>query len=64
MHIFMVEGMHSDLCVKRIEEAFEAEKMHAFINLKEKTVAVESQADAPAVMELLEDLGFEPTMIQ
>ena len=64
MHIFKVEGMHCEMCVKRIEAAFEAEKMHAFINLKEKTVAVESETDAPTVMGLLEDLGFEPTMIQ
>ena len=64
MHIFKVEGMHCEMCVKRIEAAFEAEKMHDFINLKEKTVAVESETDAPTVMELLEDLGFEPTMIQ
>ena len=64
MHIFKVEGMHCEMCVKRIEDAFAAEQMHAFINLKEKTVAVESETDAPTIMELLEDLGFEPTMIQ
>ena len=64
MHIFKVEGMHCEMCVKRIEAAFEAERMHPFINLKEKTVAVESGADASGILELLENLGFEPTLIQ
>lgn len=63
MIFFKVEGMHCERCVARIEEALKQHDLRAFVNLNEKTVAVEgSEADAPKVTEVLEDLGFDAVL--
>lgn len=60
MIIFKVEDMRCERCVARIEEALAKENLRAFVNLNERTVAVEGGAEvAQKVSELLEDLGFD-----
>ncbi len=53
-----VPGMHCMNCVKRIQNAFDAEGIACTISLEAKTVAVDDAAEAAAV-QALDDLGFD-----
>lgn len=52
----IVEGMHCENCVRRIEKAFKKARLPAKVSLKDKTVEIPS--DVERAKALLEELGF------
>lgn len=60
MTTLQVPDMHCENCVRRITEALTREGLTFQVNLDQKTVRVDGNAQAVATaVEALDDLGFE-----
>lgn len=60
MTTLQVPDMHCENCVRRITEALTREGLTFQVNLDQKTVRVDGDAQAVATaVEALDDLGFE-----
>lgn len=60
MTTLQVPDMHCENCVRRITEALTREGLTFQVNLDQKTVRVDGDAQAvAAAVEALDDLGFE-----
>lgn len=63
MAIIDVQDMHCEKCVERITGLLTEEGIGFEVNLKEKTVTVDGNAqEVNTAVEALEDLGFSPKL--
>jgi len=60
MTVIKAEDMHCEKCVERITKAMDEAGLKFQVNLADKEVAVDGDAQiVDAALEILEDLGFE-----
>lgn len=63
MYVFKVEGMNCMSCVRNIDEALKEldTSLMPSVDLKEKTVKVESKLDQNTIARAIEEAGYDVT---
>ena len=63
---FQINDIHCEKCVKKIRQALEnlagLEEVH--INLDEKRINIEGEADPIAIEKIIQEVGYTPVQLQ
>ncbi len=63
---FHINDIHCEKCVEKIRQALEnlagLEEVH--INLDEKTIKIEGEADPLGIQKIIQDVGYTPVQLQ
>ena len=63
---FHINDIHCEKCVEKIRQALEnlagLEEVH--INLDEKTIKIEGEADPIAIEKIIQEAGYTPVQLQ
>ena len=63
---FHINDIHCEKCVEKIRQALEnlagLEEVH--INLDEKTIKIEGEADPIAIEKIIQEVGYTPVQLQ
>ena len=63
---FHINDIHCEKCVEKIRQALEnlagLEEVH--INLDEKTIKIEGEADPGAIERIIQEVGYTPVQLQ
>ena len=61
MKTLKIDGMHCEMCAKRITDALTQSEIAHTVSLSNKTVSFTDESRLNEVIEILDDLGFDVT---
>ena len=64
--LFHINDIHCEKCVEKIRQALEnlAGLEEVNINLDEKTIKIEGEADPIAIEKIIQEVGYTPVQLQ